>query len=138
MRKVIAISFTLLLLISQYGLNLARHYCNGEQVKTQLSTGYSRLDCGMDEMDKTCGPIPEISSSFIAEPCCLNLYQHLHVDDFYPTVVQVNLDFNFLVTFAHSLMNMTLFPEATKHHFANHSPPYQEKNIQVLFQTFLI
>jgi len=50
MRRVFAIFFALLLLVTNSGVAFASHYCGGKAVKTNISFGQNELSCGMPEM----------------------------------------------------------------------------------------
>jgi hypothetical protein len=51
-KKVISISLTVLLLLSNAQLSFGKHFCGGLVVKNEWMLGHQHLDCGMGMMDK--------------------------------------------------------------------------------------
>ena len=81
MRKLIAISLSCILLLSNVGITLASHYCGGEAVESAVLIGGGELDCGMDMDAASCEIPQEQSSSFHAPPCCENHYTVLKTEN---------------------------------------------------------
>ena len=137
MKKLIAIFLGLILLVSNMGVALATHYCGGSAVKSKLAVGISDLDCGMAMAD--CNYIPGKNLILNSQSCCENHYQIFQTDDHLSSaMLQINHIEDFHFNILSSPLNITYFPEAEITRYNNHSPPYPEKSIQVLFQTFLI
>ncbi len=139
MKKVIAISFALILLVSNISLTIGAHYCGGEVVKTRIMLGETHLDCGMAEMDETCNDFAGHGLEFDKPPCCENRYQTFQVDnDFnsYPPLSILNVDF--IIALVHSDIVVALFSKAKNSFYTDYSPPPLIKDLPVLFRTFLI
>ena len=139
MKRLIALFLAFLLLTSNIGFAMATHFCGGHAVKSKLAIGMIDLDCGMAQMDTECENKPPKGITIKSEPCCNNDYQSLQTDDDYTSgLVHVKLHPDFVTAFMPSFFNVSVLPEKTKNLFSCHSPPPSGKNIQVLFQTFLI
>lgn len=81
MRKLIAISLSCILLLSNVGLTLASHYCGGEAVESSLLLGGGDLDCGMDMSAAACENPQPPKTTFHAPPCCENHYTVLKTEN---------------------------------------------------------
>ena len=72
-------------------------------------------------------------------PCCQNEYQTLQsTNEFVKDAVQVAFNVEFAVVFIYTSLNMDLFPKSTHQAYTEYISPPLEKDIRVLFQTFLI
>jgi hypothetical protein len=141
MSKFFSILLSVLLIASHMYLSIGTHFCGGEAVNTKLVLGKTQLDCGMDAMDEGCQH-PEDSGQtgdrLEKAPCCENEYQTLDsTDDFIKEFNVATLNFDFTASFFYVLLTLDLQPELKPILYAAYSPPLFEKDIQVLFQTFL-
>lgn len=139
MKRLVSISLAIIFLMSNLGLTVATHYCGGHAVDSGLLMGGGDLDCGMkgDKLDYQ--DIDEKCTLFAAEPCCENLHQTLQTDntlqtdlpapEFYAPVVE------FVANVFHYFEPITALGIAP---FRIDQPPLPERDIQILFQTFLI
>lgn len=138
-KRILSISLAFLMLVSNIGFAMNTHFCGGEAVKTSFSIGLHNPDCGMADMDRDCETIPSTEEQIKSKPCCENQHQLLQLDenaDVQATSVEVNPVF--FVTFVHSFVQPILFADQSLVHNTYYSPPIPDKDIQVLFQTFLI
>jgi hypothetical protein len=121
------------------GVAMTTHFCDGHAVKSKLAIGKANLDCGMADMDTDCKDKPKNGLNVNTKPCCNNQSQTLETDD-YKNSGEVLIKFNvdFAIAFVQSFFKFILFTEVPKTSYISHPPPYSEKNIQVLFQIFLI
>lgn len=142
LRKILYIVMALVLVIANFGLTISTHYCQGEAVETQLNLTHAGLTCGMMDMNNSCD-IPlqnENNETHIDKtPCCQNEYQTLQLtEDFVQDSAPITFHVDFALAFVYATLNLDLFPNSTQQSYTEyHSPPI-EKDIQVLFQTFLI
>lgn len=139
MKRIISISLGLLMLVSNVGFTMNTHFCGGEAVETSFSIGLHNPDCGMPDMDRDCETIPYTEEQIKSKPCCENQHQLLHLDE-NADVQATSVEFNpvFFVAFIHSFVQPVLFADQSLVDNTYHSPPIPDKDIQVLFQTFLI
>lgn len=141
MKKFFSIILAFILVSSQMSFTIGTHYCGGEAVETKLILGETNLSCEMSEMNSYC----ELHQSYENNklilkniPCCDNEYKTTQPTDKYlkETNIQV-LDFNFAIAFIHTQLMLNVLPKPIQNFYSkNISPP--EKDIQILFQTFLI
>ncbi len=140
MKKLIAIFLTLLMLSSSTGLALGTHYCGGKAVKTQLVIGHADIDCGMAKVSEKCeaganGKVPMLQK----KPCCQNHYASVDTDNSlaYKTVISTNY-LNFLMVFAPTFLMFNSSSLEENNIFLTYPPPFLKRDVQVLFQSFLI
>jgi len=143
LRKISHIMMALVPLVANMGLTISTHYCQGETVESQINVLPADLGCGMSDMENACalpvehhGHHTHIDNS----PCCENEIETIQIaDDFVKDAAQITFNTDFAVAFIYSALNFDLFTNTTQKNFKlYHSPPRIEKDIQVLFQTFLI
>lgn len=139
MKKVISISLAILLLTSNLSLAIGTHYCGGLSVKTEVMLGHEHLDCGMAGMDESQNDQDDLIR-FEKAPCCQNEYTSVEVaHDFkVPSQPSKTLNFEFIAAFATVFLNPLLPAAANCYSFQHYPPPLPDRDIQVLFQTFLI
>lgn len=120
------------------GFSVATHFCGGHAVKSKLVFGDKTLDCGMNKMDTSCET--DLGTTTIKQKsCCENQYMSLDVeDDFQRTIAQPRIDVNFVFTFVYTYFELLTSNFQQEAAFGDYSPPLRNRNVQVLFQTFLI
>ncbi|UZR98916.1 HYC_CC_PP family protein [Chondrinema litorale] len=139
MKKAISILLSLLTLISNVGLSIDTHLCGGKAVKNSVSIGLHDLDCGMSGMDKDCELQYSSGKRLKSKTCCENQHQVLDMDDNVEiaTAYQI-INPIFLIAFVHTFVQPLFLKVAALIHNSYYSPPLRKRDIQVLFQTFLI
>lgn len=138
-KKVVSISLALLMLVSSVGFSMNTHFCGGEAVETSFSIGLHNPDCGMPDMDRECESIPSKEKQIKQKPCCENQHQLLQLDENADVqITSIEVHPVFLVAFIHSFVQPVLFADQSLIHNTYYSPPIPDRDIQVLFQTFLI
>jgi len=136
MRKAIAISLSLILLLSKVGLTLGSHYCGGKIVKSQLMIGAKNLDCGMPDMDTTCEN-NDASNSVQSIPCCENHYTTASLNDgFTATSLITAPNLIFIQAFVATFIDFTFARESLRDDFFTYLPPVTRPDIGILFQVF--
>lgn len=139
MKKAIAISLTIILLFSNLGFALGTHYCGGEAVMSRVLLGEAELSCGMTAMESDCESDHGEDFSMKNTNCCENEYHSAFVDDnFNPELVKQIQIFSLALVFLYPDYFIALFPSVEKTFYSDYSPPPLEKDLRVLFQTFLI
>ena len=141
-RKILHIVMAFVLVASNLGLTLSTHYCQGEALESQINLTPVVLGCGMADMGNLCAlPVEHHDDETHIDNilCCENQYQSIQLtEDFVQETTPITFNVDFAIAFVYATLNLDLFPNSTQHFYtAYHSPPI-EKDIQVLFQTFLI
>ena len=139
MKRIISISLALLMLVSHVGFTMNTHFCGGKAMETSFSIGPQNLDCGMSDMEKECESIPSKEKQIKQKPCCENQHQLLQLDENADVqITSIEVHPVFLIAFIHSFVQPVLFADQFPIHNTYYSPPIPDRDIQVLFQTFLI
>lgn len=143
MKRSLAIILSVILMASHMYLTIGTHFCGGVANNSEIVLGKSLIDCGMSSIKSDCQNehISDNPNDLInSVPCCENRYQNVETtDDFVKEIPQVILNVDFAVVYLFASLSLDLFPKQTKNLFAYYySPPLIEKDIQVLFQSFLI
>lgn len=138
MRKAIAISLSLILLLSNVGITLASHYCGGLAVESQFMIGANNLDCGMPDMDATCAST-DAANTVQSIPCCENHYTTVSVEDGF-TVSNIASIPNaiFIQAFVATFIDFSFVRESLTDDFFTYLPPIPRQSITILFQVFRI
>jgi hypothetical protein len=140
MKKFFSIVLAVVLLASQLSLTIGTHVCAGEAIETRIIYGGSHLlGCGMEDMSEACEIPVQHDVNFSKDQCCENQYQTLQSsDEFVNDSFHHNFSVDFAVAFVHAALNIDSFSQADRPFNTAYLPPPHEKNIQALFQTFLI
>ena len=142
MKKVFSIALSLFLLASHISLTIGTHFCGGEAVEKKVVWASSHLGCGMEDMDesnKDASNTTPTEKTFSELPCCENEFQALDVtDDFVKDASSFVINIDFVHIHVLTLLGLDITPVAAKNHYAENSPPPLERDIQILFQSFLI
>jgi hypothetical protein len=130
-------------------LTIGTHFCGGEAVETKILFGETHLGCEMPDMAETCdipGESCDVSHGHLAQDiyfdkvtCCENVYQTFQVtNEFVNDVTPPFLHVNVAVAFIYTTLNLDLFSKSTPQFYTEYNPPPLEKDLLILFQTFLI
>ncbi len=142
MRKYLSILLSFVLLASHFYLTIGTHFCGGESVQLKILLGKKHLDCEMPNIDNSCAGFEKNSTQefcFDELPCCENEYQLVHLtNEFVISTAQTDFNVEFAVAFIFTGFKLDLFPKSTHQFYTEYISPPFEKDIQVLFQTFLI
>lgn len=101
MKKIVSISFALLMLLSGMQLTISRHYCGGELADAKVSLTGHIASCGMEgETDDCAQPGNHVKSS-----CCNNQVSIYVIDhNFAPS-------FSVFKTFEQQVLQVFILPE---------------------------
>lgn len=123
-------------------LTIGTHYCGGQAVENKFLFGKTHLGCNISGMEEPCKKSEKTNNngvSFNKFPCCENEYQTFQAaNDFIEYVAPITFNNEFAVAFISTPMNLGTFPKTTYHFYSKYSSPPLEKDIKILFQTFLI
>ncbi len=138
MKEWLHISISLLLLISHLGLTVGTHSCGGEIVSSEFVFTNIDLDCCADKMMACEEEKSHGEDLFKDVPCCENHYTTIDVvDDFLKSSTQISHNV-ISSAFVFTILNSKLFQKATTNFYTDYSPPLLKKEIQSLFQVFII
>jgi len=141
MKKIIAILLSAVFLLSQLIFTIGSHYCGGEFIESKIITGNTQLGCGMENLG-SCdnnNSSNDNDLSISSPPCCENQYETIQLsDDILSDIVRINSDIDFTAVFINPSKIQVLLSKSAKLFYADYSPPPLEKDIQMLFRSFLI
>ncbi len=136
LKKILSISLTLILLLSNVGFTYGTHFCMGMAVKSEVLLGQEHLDCGMGMMDVD----KHSDGVHFSEPeCCENQYVTAETDHQYTSDVSVTLaDMMGTPAMAFVLYHVVVVPTAEQTFILDTSPPLPDQEIILLTQSFLL
>lgn len=93
----------------------------------------------MAMMEINCEPVPYKGDRFTKKPCCENQRQILQVDE-KTEILSSSISINpvFVVSFFYAFVQALIFSDKRLVNNSDYSPPIPDKNILVLFQSYLI
>ncbi len=142
MMKGFSIMLSVILLASHISLTIGTHFCGGEPVEKKVVFGNTHLGCGMEEMDESVIDPSNSSTagtSFAEMPCCENEFQKVEAtDDFLKDASSPAIHIDFVYIHVLTLLGLESDPITDINLYADASPPPLERDIQILFQTYLI
>jgi hypothetical protein len=139
LKKLISISLSLLLLFSNTGFSINTHFCGGEAKETTISIGAQKTGCGMEEEAGMCDKSPRSEKKISASPCCKDHHQIVQlVDKANIKSFSVEINPTFLLSFLNTYAQPEIFAEQAFTKNPSYFPGIPDKDIQVLYQTFLI
>ena len=142
MHRILSILLSAILLASHMSFTIGTHFCGGEAIESKIMLGETHLGCGMMDTEESC--TDSENSSLAGEnldntPCCENQYQTVKsTNEFLEIVAYATFNADLATAIIYTTLNLDLFPESTNKHFTEYNSPPIEKDIQVLFQTYLI
>lgn len=139
MRKIVSIFLSILIFASSSGVAYAQHYCGGMEIISQLTIGEAHLSCemGPGELSDDC----EIEGdSTEAHDCCQNQVTKIQIDEnFAKASFSHDLDQVFVATYIpiFTIQEAEISLEE-KSFFVAYCPPPLERDLNILYDTFLI
>lgn len=130
----------MLLLFSATGIAYGQHFCGEHLVKTMITFSKASLDCGMDMEETPLSCELGIEKTSIHEnDCCDNQLHQVQTDDNF-SGSQFAFDFhkNFIAVFASVFVLKHFKTVASSPEIARYFPPPLGKDVQLLYQVFLI
>ena len=131
-RKISAVFMIAILLLSTTSFSVFKHFCNGKMVA--IST---------EKVDSCCESKSVIKSdelNFSEKDCCKNetsTKEFLPFDSVNPIKITKSQTF-FLTSFYYNFIAKSTVIQISKNFYKDFAPPKISRNIQVLFQSFLI
>jgi hypothetical protein len=134
MKKTASILLALFFLVSSSHLSFATHFCGGEAFKHALLFTTSDLECGMEDVSEA--QTEECESGY---NCCDTKIIELKIKDtFQATDMVVSFQPEFIFVKIASILFSVPTTENNVTLYKDYQPPLPEKDISVLFQSFLI
>jgi len=142
LRKIVSISLAFLLLVSTSGVAYAQHFCGNYLAKTLFTLDHDddHLHCGMEMQNPpSCDTDTNQSHKLSRKNCCENHFSKIEIDDNYNgNSLELHIDKVFLAAYAIVFVAKIQEDKATINSFKHYKPPIPDKDIPVLYQTFLI
>lgn len=139
MKRIASILLSFILLASHINLAIATHFCENEAVMTKLVIGHQDLSCDMANMDAFCGDSENQDLRFTGPTCCENHYQNIETtDDFVKDAQKVIINIDFVAALFYTIINLDVVSQSVSYFYADYAAPPLIKDIQTLFQTFII
>jgi len=127
------------MLASSSGIAYAQHFCSGMEMMAEVTLGEKLLSCGMQENIPAldCGDDNVTSEG---HDCCKNHFTKIQTDD---NFAKASFDLKLNKTFAATFVSVFVLQEVEitspeKIFFADYSPPPLERDLNILYETFLI
>lgn len=132
--NIIPVFLAILVLFSTFSFTVEKHYCMGSLADYSLIGNVKGCEMPMSSNDD------HETEFFMKVPCCTDV---LEVVEGTNTELKIAKDLSqdtieFVTTFIISYINLFEGLPENKIPFKDHSPPLLTKDIQVLYQTFLI
>ncbi len=136
MKKIIAISFAVLIFMSTMGFTFTAHQCGGMVHNKSVSIGANDLRCGMEiKALALCDPDKEV----IDHNCCQNESQEFKITDkFQPAAYNIEIDLPVIIAFLDLYISSVSMEKNECVKYLNYHPPLPDRDIPVLIQSFLI
>ncbi len=122
------------MLLSSSGVVYAQHYCGEYEMLSEITLGEKHLTCGMAMEAPGCDDQDE-------EPgCCDNHYTKVDTDDtFVKSTFEIDLSLEFATVFVTVfVLKEDKLPSNHDVFYTDNSPPPRVRDLQVLYETFLI
>lgn len=137
LNKILAIILALIVIFSSMSFTVEKHVCMDEV--TDIAFFTEAESCGM-EADECDTPGSDDTDSYNDEDCCTDISQYIPgthieqqaIDGF--EVAQVP----FIIAFTYTFLNIVEVTEERTPYTYYASPPVTDRDIQILYQTFLI
>ncbi len=127
------------MLASSTGIAYAQHFCGGMEITSEVTLVEKQLSCGMDaespdsycEMEKLASEAPD---------CCDNHITKIQTDE---NFTKASFDVELNKTFVASFVSVFVLQEVDitsfqKIFYAEYNPPFLERDLNVLYETYLI
>ena len=132
--KISSVVLSALVLFSTLSFTIDMHYCGSRLVDVALFK--EAKSCGMEQMQMltSCGDMIKKKS------CCKDKQVIIDgQDDLKDTLTQLSLEQQVFVTsFVYTYLNIVPDVNTSITSFIGHSPPIPDKDLQILYETFLI
>ncbi len=134
LKKIASIVLAIFFLMSSSHLSFATHFCGGKVFKHALLFTPSALGCGMENGKDDCDKTTKIETD-----CCKNQSILISIkDNFQPSLAKISVEQHFIFVNVAALLFSVPTTIQNKISFQDYKPPLPDKDIPILFQSFLI
>ncbi len=138
MKKAISILLSVLMLASSSGIAYAQHFCSGMEITSQITLGEKHLSCGMD--DAAASSCDDELLLMEEDHCCQNEFTQIQTDE---NFAKASFNIDFEKPFINTLISVFVVQNfeistSQKTFFADYNPPPIERDLNILYDTFLI
>ena len=139
MQKAISIFLSLLMLASSSVIAYAKHFCGGMEMMSEITLDENHFSCAM-EMDTTDSDCADENIIIGVHDCCDNHKTKIQIDDnFAKAFFNIDLSNTFIATFVSVFLILEVeIASVEKNFFADYNPPPLERDLNILYETFLI
>ena len=135
LHKILALILAFIVLFSSFSFTVEKHICMGKVIDVSY---FSRADsCGM--IDEDCGVNDSLETKIQKEKCCSNVQELIPGNQNEQQALQsFEIEqLQFIITYFYTYIHLfedknDIIP------YKNYTPPLVDKDINVLYQTFLI
>lgn len=127
------------MLVSSSGIAYAQHFCGGMEITSEVTLVEKQLSCGMDAepFDANC-EMENLASE--APDCCDDHITKIQTDE---NFTKASFDVKFNKTFVATFVSVFVLQEVEitsfqKIFYAEYNPPPLERDLNILYETFLI
>ena len=135
LKKIASIVLATFFLLSSSHLSFATHFCGGKAYKHALLVSANDFGCGMENKMSKC----ENNSNKVEKECCENELVNLSINDnFQSSLSKISVEQHFVFIAIASVLFSVPTISSTIISFQDYHPPLPDRDILVLFQSFLI
>ena len=122
---------------SSSGIAYAQHFCSGMEMNSEITFSEKNLSCGMEAAVEDCSENTIVPDH---KDCCKNQITKIHTDDNYAKAsFDLKLNKTFVATFVSVfVLKKVEITSTEKIFFADYNPPPIERDLNILYDTFLI
>lgn len=131
--------------MSSTGMTYAQHFCGGYKMLSKITLSEASLSCGMtmslDLCDQNEAEDDDHQDQEKKHGCCDTTYTKIVVDDnFSPSYLDIDIPIVFIpvVPISFSVENEVVVASSDENEYFKYRPPPLWRDIQVLYETFLI
>lgn len=140
MQRLTSILLTILILLSQSGISMASHYCEGQLVESAIGFGHTEVGCGMGNRSSSSDKKDQNGGDSLNKNCCNDIYVDYDLDDEFKSsgfdVQKTNI--KQVAVLVSVYLNKHVFEDKDQTDFTFYSPPLIKQDTSILFQVFLI
>ena len=137
LQKILALILAFIVLFTSFSFTVEKHVCMGEV--TDVSYFTDADSCGMEMKDEECTMDKNNEEHMQQEKCCVNVQELIPGNQNEQQAINsFEIDqLQFILAYTYTYLNLFKSQERPAA-FVYYSPPLVDKDIQILYQSFLI